>query len=165
MEGTYWMVLRHFRSEVPYSDMRRFRVTSRRAPAAYCSLIRRYLSNGHLFDFKTPEFAARFAVKMIAALVDRNFSVGALQLRAKDDQHPFHCPLDTRAIRLQLSGLSDYRSMNTVFGGAMRLTTLEMSLFEDVCATLVMTTDFLRMRAVQRLKTLKLQLVRFFCKC
>lgn len=140
--GEYQVVLRRFQSDLTYSDMRRFKVPSEFGPLVDCALIVRHLSNSHLFHFKRPEPSSRFVIKMLAALGDRNFSVGST-LRLWDEE------------------LSDYRSMHAAFGGGTRVTTLELSLFEHKFASLVKTTDFFRTSAVQRLKVLKLRLVRF----
>lgn len=56
-------------------------------------------------------------------------------------------------------GMTDYRCMNVIFDGGMRLSTLELHLFEHQLATLIKTVDFLRMQTVQRLEVLKLRLV------
>ncbi|KAH7693790.1 hypothetical protein AAVH_39170, partial [Aphelenchoides avenae] len=138
--GAYWMLLRHFRSDLRYSDMRQFKIPSMAGPVADCALIIRYLSNSHLFIFERPGCYPRFAVKMLAALVDRNVSVNALRMRDGEN------------------ALSDYRSMDTVFKGGMRVATLELSMSEGKFASLVKTVDFFRTSTVQRLKALKLQL-------
>lgn len=140
--GAYWLVLRHFRSDLLYSDQRRFKIPSEAGPAVDCALIVRHLSDCQLFDFKPPESDAPFTLKMLAALANRNFSIGALRMRTDG------------------GGLSDYRSMNTVFGGGMRLAAIELRLFDHKFTSLVKTTDFFRMPTVQRLKALKLHLVR-----
>lgn len=80
---------------------------------------------------------------MLATLVDRNTSMGRLQMRA------FGGPL------------TDYRSMDAVFGGEMRLGALNLWIREDCRERLIRTTDFLRMTAVQGLTELTLILVRF----
>ncbi|KAH7693330.1 hypothetical protein AAVH_39637 [Aphelenchoides avenae] len=94
--GIYLMTLRHYSRDHPYSDMRQFQVPSAAGSAADCALLCRYLSNSHVLDFMTPQCDSRFAFKMLAALADRNFSVGALRMNV--DQ----------------CGLSDYRCMDTV---------------------------------------------------
>ncbi|KAH7709072.1 hypothetical protein AAVH_23653 [Aphelenchoides avenae] len=121
---------------------KQFEVPSKDGPAAYCALIIHHLSNSHLFAFKSPESDSRFALKMLAALANRNFSIGALRMR--DDG----------------GGLSDYRSMDVVVAGGMRLDALELSMFEHEFLSLVKTTDFFCMSTVARLKTLKPELVR-----
>lgn len=136
------MTLRHFRRELPYSDLRRFKIPSAAGPAADCALVRRYLSNCHVFDFKTPDSDSRFFIQMIAALVDRNFSAETLRMCSRG------------------GGLLDYRSMDIVFDGGLRLETLEMNLFAQEFATLVKTIDFFRTPTVRKLKALKLHLVR-----
>lgn len=136
------MSLRHFRSELPYSDLRRFKVPSESGPAADCSLVGRYLSNSHLFHLQTPYSDSRFAIKLLAAFANRNVSVETLLMSS--------CG----------GGLLDYRSMNVVFDGGMRLATLELHMFEHELATLVKTTDFFRSPTVRKLKELKLHLVR-----
>ncbi|KAH7719190.1 hypothetical protein AAVH_13348 [Aphelenchoides avenae] len=139
-DGVYWMVLRHFRRDLCYNDMRRFKVPSEAGPSADCAVILHHLSNSHVRSFKTMGSNSRFAVKMLAAVADRNVSVGALRLRPDEGR------------------LTDYRSMDTVFDGAMRLASLELHILEHEFATIVKTTDFFRMATVGRLKTLKLQL-------
>ncbi|KAH7719779.1 hypothetical protein AAVH_12730 [Aphelenchoides avenae] len=120
--------------------MRRFKIPSEAGPAADCALIICHLSNIHLFHFKRPDPDARVVVKMLAALGDRNFSVGALQMWDDDGE------------------LSDYRSMRAAFDGGTRVAALELSLLEHKFAGLVKTTDFFRTSTVQRLKALKLHL-------
>ncbi|KAH7709069.1 hypothetical protein AAVH_23650, partial [Aphelenchoides avenae] len=137
--GVYWLALSQFRRDLQYSDSRRFKLPSKDGPATYCSLVLRYLSNSHLSDFKAPECDSRFVFKMLAALAVRNFSVGALRMCAD-------------------KGLSDYRSMDSLFNGGMRLSSLELRLVETEFFKLVDTTDFFRTPTVQQLKALKLEL-------
>ncbi|KAH7717640.1 hypothetical protein AAVH_14921 [Aphelenchoides avenae] len=62
------------------------------------------LSNSHVADLKTPYSDGRFTLKMLAALVaDHNCTMDRLRMGALDGQ------------------LTDYRSMDVVFGGGMRL--------------------------------------------
>ncbi|KAH7719191.1 hypothetical protein AAVH_13350 [Aphelenchoides avenae] len=97
LSGAYWMVVRHFRSDLTYSGMRQFKIPSMAGHVTDCALIIRYLSNSHLFILERPGCYPRFAVKMLAALVDRNVSVDTLRMRDGE------------------VSLSDYRSMDTVF--------------------------------------------------
>lgn len=140
--GIYWIEFRHFRRDLPYSDMRRFEIPSEAGPVADCTLIICHLNNSHLFAFKRPDPDSRFVIKMLAALATRNVSVDTLRLLDDDD------------------AFSDYQSVAAVFGGGMRVATLELSLFEHEFTSLVKTIDFFRMSTVRRLKALKLQLVR-----
>ncbi|KAH7699249.1 hypothetical protein AAVH_33647, partial [Aphelenchoides avenae] len=109
--------------------------------AADCTLILRYLSNSHVEDFKTPTNQPSFSVQMLAALVDRNVSMGQLRLRVMDDP------------------LVAYPSLDAVFRSGMRLDALSLWIHEDYLQRLINTADFFRMPLVQRLKELKLILV------
>lgn len=130
-----------FHRELPYRESRRFKIPSEAGIAADCLLACRYLSNSHVADFKAPQYDSRFAFKMIAVLTQHNVSLGTVRMCAKED------------------GLSDYRSLDTIFNGGMSLAALEIRLFDHQFATLVKTTDFFRRPMVQRLETLKLTLV------
>ncbi|KAH7695024.1 hypothetical protein AAVH_37923, partial [Aphelenchoides avenae] len=79
----------------------------------------------------------RFALRVMAALANRNFSVALLRLYAGDDR------------------LTDYRSMDTVFGG-MRVASVGLTAKEDRFVGLVKTTDFFRLPTIQGLKELRL---------
>lgn len=75
---------------------------------------------------------------MLAALVvGRNFSVGRLQMHAWDGK------------------LTDYRSMDVIFGGGLRLDALHLYIGRQGLTNLIKTVDFLRMPTVQGLKELK----------
>ncbi|KAH7696026.1 hypothetical protein AAVH_36906, partial [Aphelenchoides avenae] len=112
--GAYWMALRHFPSDLPYSDVRRFGLPSKAESAADCALILHYLSNIYLLSFERPYYDSdyRFTVKMLAALAGRNFSIDTLEMWGR------------------YGGLSDYRSMRAAFNGGMRLASLELDLLE-----------------------------------
>ncbi|KAH7729756.1 hypothetical protein AAVH_02230 [Aphelenchoides avenae] len=140
--GDCWMVLHHDRRDPPFEDVRRLKIHSAEASATDCALIRRYLLNSYLADFRIMPDEARFALKMVSALSDWNFSVGRLCLRAED------------------APLTDYRSLNTVFGGGLRLTELNLRICETHLGHLIRTTDFWRLPTVQALSELKLLLVR-----
>lgn len=141
--SAYWLNLHHFRPDLPYTDVRRLKLPSEAGPAADCALILRYLSNSHVFDFKAPVSDSRFTLRMLAAFVGRNFSVGRLRMCVLDDQ------------------LTDYRSINAVFDGGLRLGKLHLRILRKNLAALIKTTDFLRMPTIQELEELKLKLVRF----
>lgn len=154
--GFYWFTLHHFQHDLPYNDERQFRMPSDSAETD-SSLVRSYLSNSHVASLRMPDESVlsfrskaevdeiylcecRFALRMLAALANRNFSVGHLQLFAGADR------------------LTDYRSMDAVFGG-MRIKNVELRATEDRIVDLVKTTDFFRLATVQGLKKLKLDLV------
>lgn len=80
---------------------------------------------------------------MLAALADRNVSLGRLKVRFLD------------------GAMTDYRSFDAIFGGGMRLGALKLYMHEDCLHRLIKTTDFFRMPAMQRLSEFKLELVRF----
>ncbi|KAH7697471.1 hypothetical protein AAVH_35446, partial [Aphelenchoides avenae] len=136
--AAYWLVLHHLRRDLTYSDARRFKLPSAEGPAADCVLIRRYLSNSYVTDLKTPYSDGRFSLKMLSALVSNNScSVGRLRLGALDGQ------------------LTDYRSMEVVFGGGLHLNALSLSISSLSLAKLIKTTDFLRLPTIQGLTELK----------
>lgn len=138
----YWMVLRHLRRDLSDSDLRRCKVPTKGCPAVYRSLVLPHLSNSYLYSFGTPDADFRSVMKILSALADRNFSVGTLRVYAYQD------------------ALFDYHSIDTVFGGGMRLDALELSLYEHQLATLIKATDFFQMSTVRKLKALKLYAVR-----
>lgn len=115
--------------------------------AADCALILRYLSNSHVADFKAPANEPHFSVQMLAALVDRNFSMGRVQLRILADP------------------LTDYPSLDAVLRSGMRLAALNLWIHEDCLQRLVKLRDFFRLSVVQRLTELKLTLVLFPLTC
>ncbi|KAH7725630.1 hypothetical protein AAVH_06810, partial [Aphelenchoides avenae] len=142
----YWLRLHHFRRDLPYSDVRRFKIpptAELESTAADCARILRCLSNSHVADFKAPPKEPCFTIKMLAALVNRNFSLERLRLRAFNDP------------------LTDYRSLDAVFGGGMRLAAFNLWIHEDCFHHLVKTTDFFRMPAMQRISEFKLLLISF----
>lgn len=131
--------MRHFQRDLSYINTRHFKLPSIAGAEKDCDLIRRYLGNCHMADLQAPaDFS--FAFKMLACLSARNFSIGRLELRAEPQR------------------LSDYRSMDTIFGG-MRISDLDLSCEEYRFAELVKTTDFFRMSTFQRLRKLTLTLV------
>lgn len=136
------MVLRHLRRDLSDSDLRRCKVPTKGCPAVYRSLVLPHLSNSYLYSFGTPDADFRSVMKILSALADRNFSVGTLRVYAYQD------------------ALFDYHSIDTVFGGGMRLDALELSLYEHQLATLIKATDFFQMSTVRKLKALKLYAVR-----
>lgn len=144
------MSLRHFLRDAAYVDVRRFKLPSGASPVSDCALIRRHLSNSHISEFLLPETDyrdTRFSLRMLAALVDGNVSLGALRLDVVNRFTP------------------DYPSLGTVFGGRMRMDTFEMRAMEHDFVRLVKATDFLRQPTIQGLKKLKLDLVRFQQGC
>lgn len=150
--GAYGLFLRHFGRDSAYTDVRLFKISSTAGPSAECALIRRYLRNSHVAECESLAGEFRFCLKMLAALVDHNFSMGLLWMGELNGPRVDH-------------QLSDYRSLDAVFNGAMRLDALELfHLSEHSFAGLVKTTDLFRMAMVQRLKALKLHLVRPY-KC
>ncbi|KAH7718037.1 hypothetical protein AAVH_14548 [Aphelenchoides avenae] len=74
---------------------------------------------------------------MLPSLAARNFSIGRLELD----------PVENR--------LSDYRSMDTVFG-EMRVDTFDLAITEHRFVELVKTTDFFRMPTIQGFRRLDL---------
>lgn len=134
-------MIRHLLRDLPYTDARRFKVTSIDGAENYCALIRHYLSNCHVPELLAPADDFAFGIKMLAGLAARNFSVGRMELWA------------------DAQSLTDYRSMGAIFGG-MRMSELYLSCTERRFVELVQTTDFFRMSAVQSLRKLKLSLVR-----
>ncbi|KAH7719208.1 hypothetical protein AAVH_13366 [Aphelenchoides avenae] len=135
--GAYWLIFHHFRRDLTYSNVRRFKLPSAEGAATDCALIRRYLSNSYVTDFKSPYSDGRFSLKMLAALVDRNFTVDRLRVGALDGQ------------------LTDYRSMDVVFGGGLRMNALSVAISSQSLASLIKTTEFLRLPTVQGLEELK----------
>ncbi|KAH7660519.1 hypothetical protein AAVH_43697, partial [Aphelenchoides avenae] len=137
--GAYWMVIRHVQRGLPYTDARRFVMPSTAGADADCALICHYLSNSHVDDLRAPRADFAFAIKMLANLAARNFSVGCMKLGSGS------------------KSLSDYRSMDVVFG-EMRIRNLHLICAEHRFVELVKTTDFFRSSAVRRLHELKLYL-------
>lgn len=137
------MAIRHVQHNLSYTDVRHFKLPSASGAESDCALIRHYLGNSHVVDLVTPSEDIAFAIKMLARLAAHNFSVGRVELQ--DYTHR----------------LTDYGSMNVVFG-KMQMNELDLSCEEPRLVELVKTTDFFRMSAVQRLRKLKLSLVRFF---
>ncbi|KAH7709306.1 hypothetical protein AAVH_23417 [Aphelenchoides avenae] len=137
-KGAYWLTVHHFRRELSYTDVRRLKVPCAESPAADCALILHNLSNSYVVDLKVPYSNSRFSLKMLAALVDRNFSVGHLRMHALDGP------------------LTDYRSLEVVFCGRMRLGALELRIRRKSLANLIKTTNFLRMPTIQGLTELRL---------
>ncbi|KAH7729759.1 hypothetical protein AAVH_02233 [Aphelenchoides avenae] len=140
--GDYWTVLRHRRRDPPFEDVRSLKVNSAEASATDCALIHRFVRNCHIASLWIMPDEARFALKMASALSDWNSSVGRLCLRAED------------------APLTDYRSLDAVFGGDLRLTELDLRIGETHLGHLIRTTDFWRLPTVQALSELKLLLVR-----
>lgn len=137
--GAYWMVIRHVQRGLPYTDARRFMMPSTADADADCALICHYLSNSHVDDLRALRADFAFAIKMLANLAARNFSVGCMKLGSRS------------------KSLSDYRSMDVVFG-EMRIRNLHLICAEHRFVELVKTADFFRIPAVRRLRELKLDL-------
>ncbi|KAH7707827.1 hypothetical protein AAVH_24941 [Aphelenchoides avenae] len=108
--GAYWLTIHRFRRDMTYTDMRCFKMPSTVGAENDCALIRHYLSNTHVTGLLAPDDYS-FVMKMLADLAHRNFSVDRVKLSA-------------RAARL-----SDYRSMDVVFG-RMRMTSLDLNCAE-----------------------------------
>ncbi|KAH7712508.1 hypothetical protein AAVH_20163 [Aphelenchoides avenae] len=108
-----------------------------------CALIRHYLSSSYVADLQATLADFPFAIKMLASLAGRNFSVGSMKLFAEAER------------------LSDYRSMNAVFGGLL-MGNLSLRMAEHRFVELVKTADFFRMSTVQGLRKQKLTFVRIF---
>ncbi|KAH7673135.1 hypothetical protein AAVH_42386, partial [Aphelenchoides avenae] len=121
--------------DLSYTDVRHFMIPSTAGAENDCALIRHYLSN-----LRPPCETDFPTIKMLASLATHNVSVG--------DMH-----LDARAERL-----SDYRSMDVVFGG-MRISELDLSCCVNRFFELVKITDFFRMPTVQGLRGLRLTLM------
>ncbi|KAH7709071.1 hypothetical protein AAVH_23652 [Aphelenchoides avenae] len=138
--GAFRMTVYLIRRDVAYRDVRRFKIHSMAGPAADCARVRRYLSNAHVADFWAPTEEPSFSLKMLAALVNRNFTVSRLQMSAVDGP------------------LTDFRSMDAIFGGGVRLDALTLGMREECFERLIKTTDFMRMPTVQGLKEFKLEL-------
>ncbi|KAH7702857.1 hypothetical protein AAVH_29983, partial [Aphelenchoides avenae] len=137
--GSYWLTVRHFRPDRKYTDVRHLQIPCEQGRAADCALLIGYLGNSHVADLKAPYWDCRFSLKMLAALVaHHNVSVGRLQMGALDGQ------------------LTDYRSMNVVLGGAMRLKALHLWICREDLANPIKTADFLRIPAIQALTELRL---------
>ncbi|KAH7706686.1 hypothetical protein AAVH_26100 [Aphelenchoides avenae] len=153
--GFYWFTLTHLQLHLLYDDERLFKMPSS-AAAADSALICRYLSNSHMARLLVPNDSVlylysrdeteetlreeyRFAIRMLASIATRNFSVGYLRLFAGDDP------------------LTDYRSMDVVLGG-MSIEVLDLWASEDRFVNLVKTTDFFHLRTIQRLRELRLEL-------
>ncbi|KAH7709760.1 hypothetical protein AAVH_22957 [Aphelenchoides avenae] len=139
VNGAYWMVIDHVQRDLPYTDVRRFKLPSTAGAEDDCALIRHCFSHSHVADLQASRADFHVAIKMLARLASRNFSVGCMDLCA-DAQR-----------------LSDYRSMDVVFGG-LRMSELDLSCEEHRFVELVKTTDFFRMSTVQKLRQLKLNL-------
>ncbi|KAH7707464.1 hypothetical protein AAVH_25285 [Aphelenchoides avenae] len=133
--GAYWLTIRRFRRDMAYTDVRCFKMPSTVGAENDCALIRHYLSNSHVDDLLAPDDYS-FVMKMLADLVHRNFSVDRVKLSAGDAR------------------LSDYRSMDVVFG-VMRMTHLHLNCAEHRFFELVKTTDFFRMSTIQGLRELR----------
>ncbi|KAH7709802.1 hypothetical protein AAVH_22929 [Aphelenchoides avenae] len=137
--GTYWLHIRHLHRDLSYTAVRRFKIPSASGAEDYCALIHNYLSNSHVGDLQATLDDFSFAIKMLASLAGRNFSVGRIELFAGAER------------------LSDYRSMDAVFGG-MSMSNLCLICDERRFVELVETVDFFRMSSIQRLQELKLTL-------
>ncbi|KAH7697461.1 hypothetical protein AAVH_35457, partial [Aphelenchoides avenae] len=137
--GTYWLHMRHIQRDLSYTNVRRFEMPSTAGAANDCDLIRRYLGNSHVGDLQATLTDFSFAIKMLASLAARNVSVGSIELLAETER------------------LSDYRSMDAVFGG-MSMSNLCLICDESRFIELVKTADFFRMSSIQRLRELKLTL-------
>ncbi|KAH7717309.1 hypothetical protein AAVH_15256 [Aphelenchoides avenae] len=139
-DGACWLTVRHFQRDLPYTNVRSFKMPSTAGNESDCALIRYYLSNSHVAELRAPEGDNfPFAIKMLACLAARNFSVGLMHLHARGQR------------------LCDYRSMDAVFGG-MRMAILHLSCDEQQFVGLVKTTDVFRMSAIQGLRAPKLTL-------
>ncbi|KAH7693789.1 hypothetical protein AAVH_39172, partial [Aphelenchoides avenae] len=136
--GAYWLTFHHFRRDLTYTDVRRLKVPCAEGPAADCALILHNLSDSYVVDLKMSYSDSRFSLKMLAALVDRNFSVGRLRMHALDGP------------------LTDYRSLDAVFGGGIRLSALILRIRRKSLASLIKTANFLRMPTIQGLTELRL---------
>lgn len=108
-----WLQLRSKTVVLNNKDVRRFKIHSMAGPASDCARIRRYLSNAHVADFWAPTEEPRFSLKMLAALVNRNFTASRLQMSAVDGP------------------LTDFRSMDAIFGGGVRLDALALGMREE----------------------------------
>ncbi|KAH7717658.1 hypothetical protein AAVH_14939 [Aphelenchoides avenae] len=136
--GEYRTIMHHFRRHFTYVDVRLLKVPCAEGPAADCALIRHYLSNSHVSDVKAPYSDGRFSLKMLAALVvDHNCTMDRLRMGALEGQ------------------LTDYRSMDVVFGGGLRLDALSLAISSQSLARLTKTTDFLRLPTIEGLAELK----------
>lgn len=137
------MIVSRFRRGLKYWEQRRFDLPLGEVPASMCALILRPLSNSHTDVVEAPEGTYHFCMRMLAALTARNVSVGEFWLKAFEEN------------------MSDYRSMDTVFGsGGLRMSVLNLSMGDSDSARLIKTTDFLRTPTVQGLSALTL-MVRF----
>lgn len=137
------MEIRHVQRDLSYIGLRCFAMPSTAGAEHDCALIRRYLSNSYAAFLQTRQCGFPFALKMLASLAVRNFSVGRLTL------------ID------ETLRLSDYRSMDAFLGG-MRVSELKLCCYEHRFFELVKTTDFFRRLTVQGLRELKLTLVRLY---
>ncbi|KAH7708709.1 hypothetical protein AAVH_24037 [Aphelenchoides avenae] len=141
--GNYWLEVRHIQRDVSYTAVRRFKLPSTDGAENDCALIRHYLSNSYVADLRVPDapdaYLSPFAIKMLASLATRNFSVGHIELCAESQR------------------LTDYRSMDAVFIG-MPMSELHLTCYERSFVELVKTTDFFRMSSLQRLRQLRLTL-------
>ncbi|KAH7712511.1 hypothetical protein AAVH_20166 [Aphelenchoides avenae] len=137
--GAYWLEIRHLQRDLPYTNVRFFKLPSTSGAA----LIRHYLSNSHVdilrAPTRVPEFP--FVMKMLASLTGCNVTAGRVKISAGAER------------------LSDYRSMDAVFG-ELRMSKLSLTVAEHRFVELVKTADFFRMSSVQRLQELKLTLTR-----
>ncbi|KAH7706685.1 hypothetical protein AAVH_26099 [Aphelenchoides avenae] len=153
--GFYWFTLTHLQRDLSYDDERLFKMPSSTA-AADTALICRYRSNSHVARLRMPGDSVlylcsrnetdetlrdeyRFAIRMLADVATRNFSVGYLRLYAGDDP------------------LTNYRSMDIILGG-MRIEVLDLWPSEDRFANLIKTTDFFHLRTIHGLRELRLKL-------
>ncbi|KAH7716652.1 hypothetical protein AAVH_15935 [Aphelenchoides avenae] len=137
-EGACWLTVHHFRRDLSYTDVRRLKVPGAEGPSTDCALILHNMSNSYVVDLKVPYSNSRFSLKMLAALVDRNFSVGRLRMHALDGP------------------LTDYRSLEVVFCGSLRLGALDLRIRRKSLVNLIKTTNFLRMPTIQGLTELRL---------
>ncbi|KAH7705872.1 hypothetical protein AAVH_26918 [Aphelenchoides avenae] len=140
--GAYWLEIRHLQRDLPYTNVRFFKMPSTSGAADDCALIRHYLSNSHVDNLRAPTRVPEFpfAIKMLASLKGCNVTAGRVKLSAGAER------------------LSDYRSMDAVFG-ELRMGKLSFTVAEHRFVQLVKTADFFRMSAIQTLQELKLTLV------
>ncbi|KAH7719700.1 hypothetical protein AAVH_12817 [Aphelenchoides avenae] len=140
--GQHSVALRRFVRDPSYVDVRRFKLPSEASPASDCALIRRHLSNSYVEYFTPPEWDSRFSFRMLAALVDVNTVIGCLRLVVFD------------------RFTTDYRSLSAVFGGGLRMDTLDIfGVIEHSFVRLIKTTDFFRQPpTIQGLRKMKLVL-------
>ncbi|KAH7723671.1 hypothetical protein AAVH_08777 [Aphelenchoides avenae] len=142
VHASYLTRVSHVQRDLAYTDVRRFKIPSPAGAANDCDLIRHYLGNSHVTDLQPLRVTGfPYAIKMFASLATRNFPMDRMQLTVGSER------------------LSDYRSLDAVFGG-MRMSELYLRCDEHRFVEFVKITDFFRMPTVRGLRRPELTLTK-----